>query len=98
MALLSTDTYAVRQVTFNGYGISGHQWLSEDGKYTFIALESVDTGRPGGIGWSTTQPGPSSRSGRTRVARGRTASSTSRKCCGSSNRPGRARALSPAPR
>jgi DNA-binding beta-propeller fold protein YncE len=50
MALLSTDTYAVRQVTFTGYGISGHQWLSEDGKYTFIALESVDPGRPGGIG------------------------------------------------
>ena len=50
MALLSTDTYAVRQVTFGGYGISGHQWLSEDGKYTFIALESLDTGRAGGIG------------------------------------------------
>jgi DNA-binding beta-propeller fold protein YncE len=50
MALMSTETYAVRQVTFQGYGISGHQWLSANGKYTFIALESADTSRPGGIG------------------------------------------------
>jgi len=50
LALMSTDTRAVRQVTFQGYGISGHQWLSENGKYTFIALESLTTDRPGAIG------------------------------------------------
>jgi DNA-binding beta-propeller fold protein YncE len=50
MALMDTDTLAVRKVTFNGYGISGHQWLSADGKYTFIALEAAVTNRPGAIG------------------------------------------------
>jgi DNA-binding beta-propeller fold protein YncE len=50
LALMSTDTRAVRQVTFQGYGISGHQWLSENGTYTFIALESLTTDRPGAIG------------------------------------------------
>ena len=50
LALMNTDTHAVRQVTFQGYGISGHQWLSENGKYTFIALESLTTDRPGAIG------------------------------------------------
>ena len=49
MALVRTDTYAVRQVTFDGYGISGHQWLSDDGKYTFIALEAAVTTQPGAI-------------------------------------------------
>ena len=50
LALMSTDTRVVRPVTFQGYGISGHQWLSENGKYTFIALESLTTDRPGAIG------------------------------------------------
>jgi DNA-binding beta-propeller fold protein YncE len=50
MALMDTDTRAVRKVTFNGYAISGHQWLSPDGRYTYIALESAVTNRPGAIG------------------------------------------------
>jgi DNA-binding beta-propeller fold protein YncE len=50
LALLSTDSRAVRHVTFQGYGISGHQWLSDNGKYTFIALEALTTDRRGAIG------------------------------------------------
>jgi DNA-binding beta-propeller fold protein YncE len=49
MALMNTESYAVRQITFDGYGISGHQWLSDDGKLTFIALESAVTTQPGAI-------------------------------------------------
>ena len=49
MALMDTETLAVRPVTFVGYGISGHQWLSPGGRYTFIALESTVTIRPGAI-------------------------------------------------
>ena len=49
MALMDTDTLEVRFVGFAGYGISGHEWLSANGKYTFIALESVDTTKPGAI-------------------------------------------------
>jgi DNA-binding beta-propeller fold protein YncE len=41
MALMDTDTLEVRFVTFPGYGISGHEWLSANGKFTFIALESL---------------------------------------------------------
>ena len=50
MALMDTETLAVRPVAFPGYSISGHEWLSANGKYTFIALESPATIRPGGIG------------------------------------------------
>lgn len=50
MALMDTDTREVRTVTFPGYGISGHEWLSANGKSTFIALESLDPGRPGAVG------------------------------------------------
>ena len=50
MALMDTDSLAVRHVTFPGYGISGHEWLSANGKYTYIALESLDTTKPGAIG------------------------------------------------
>jgi DNA-binding beta-propeller fold protein YncE len=49
MALMDTGTFAVRHVTFQGYGISGHQWLSASGKYTFIALEALATTGPGAI-------------------------------------------------
>ena len=49
MALVDTETLAVRHVTFQGYGISGHQWLSPNGRYTFIALESAVTTAPGAI-------------------------------------------------
>jgi DNA-binding beta-propeller fold protein YncE len=50
MALMDTGTLQVRTVTFPGYGISGHEWLSANGKYTFIALESLDPTRPGAVG------------------------------------------------
>jgi YVTN family beta-propeller protein len=50
MALMDTGTLEVRFVTFPGYGISGHEWLSANGKYTFIALESLDLTGHGGIG------------------------------------------------
>jgi DNA-binding beta-propeller fold protein YncE len=49
MALMDTETLAVRHVTFPGYGISGHEWLSANGKYTFIALEALVTTQPGAI-------------------------------------------------
>jgi DNA-binding beta-propeller fold protein YncE len=50
MALMDTRTLEVRPVTFSGYGISGHQDLTRDGRFTFIALESTVTIRPGAIG------------------------------------------------
>jgi DNA-binding beta-propeller fold protein YncE len=49
LALLDTRSLDVRPVTFQGYGISGHQWLTPDGRFTFIALESTATIRPGSI-------------------------------------------------
>jgi DNA-binding beta-propeller fold protein YncE len=50
MALMDTATLDVRFVNFAGFGISGHEWLSANGKYTFIALESPDVTKPGAIG------------------------------------------------
>jgi DNA-binding beta-propeller fold protein YncE len=41
MALMDTETLEVRSVTFPGFGISGHEWLSANGKFTFIALEAL---------------------------------------------------------
>jgi DNA-binding beta-propeller fold protein YncE len=49
MALMDTRTLSVRPITFMGYGISGHQWLSPNGHLTYIALESAVTTRPGAI-------------------------------------------------
>jgi DNA-binding beta-propeller fold protein YncE len=49
MALMNTETLEVRPVTFPGYGISGHQWLAANGKFTYIALESMDSTKPGAI-------------------------------------------------
>jgi DNA-binding beta-propeller fold protein YncE len=49
MALFDTETREVRHVTFPGYGISGHQWLSANGKFTYIALESAVPTNPGAI-------------------------------------------------
>ncbi|HYT51987.1 MAG TPA: YncE family protein [Gaiellaceae bacterium] len=49
MALMDTDTLDARFVSFPGYGISGHQWLSANGEHTFIALESLVTTQPGAI-------------------------------------------------
>ena len=50
MSLMDTETLEVRYVTFPGYGISGHEWLSANGKFTFIALESLDLTKSGAIG------------------------------------------------
>lgn len=49
MALMDTDSLDVRFVTFPDYGISGHEWLSANSRYTFIALESMDAAKPGAI-------------------------------------------------
>jgi YVTN family beta-propeller protein len=49
LALMDTDTLEVRFVSFPGYGISGHEWLSANGKYTFLALESTNLTKPGAI-------------------------------------------------
>lgn len=43
MALVDTDTLAVSQVSLPGT-TTGHQWLSANGRFTFIAVES-----PGGV-------------------------------------------------
>jgi hypothetical protein len=50
MALMDTDTLEVRFMTFGDYAISGHEWLSANGRYTFIALESLDLAKAGAIG------------------------------------------------
>ena len=50
LALMDTASLRVRPVVFAGYGISGHQWLSANGKYTYVALESTDVTKPGAIG------------------------------------------------
>jgi YVTN family beta-propeller protein len=50
MALMDTLTGTVRSVTFPDYGISGHQWLSATGRFTYIALENADLTQPGAIG------------------------------------------------
>jgi DNA-binding beta-propeller fold protein YncE len=49
MALMDTATLDVRHIVFPGYSISGHEWLSANGVYTLIALESANTGLPGAI-------------------------------------------------
>jgi YVTN family beta-propeller protein len=49
MALMDTRTRDVRWVDFPGYAISGHEWLSPNGKRTYIALENTDTTKPGAI-------------------------------------------------
>ncbi|MGH3042021.1 MAG: YncE family protein [Gaiellaceae bacterium] len=43
MALVDTRSLSVRHVSLTG-STTGHQWLSADGRYTFIAVES-----PGGV-------------------------------------------------
>jgi DNA-binding beta-propeller fold protein YncE len=49
MALMDTETLTVRFVTFPGYSISGHEWVSANSKFTYIALESLDVAKPGAI-------------------------------------------------
>jgi DNA-binding beta-propeller fold protein YncE len=52
LAFMDTHTLAVRPVKVDGHGISGHEWLSRDGKVTFIALES-----PGSLAAIDTETG-----------------------------------------
>lgn len=40
LAFMDTATLAVRSVTVAAHGISGHEWLSSNGKLVFVALES----------------------------------------------------------
>lgn len=40
LAFMDTETLAVRKVTVATHGISGHEWLSANGKFAFVALES----------------------------------------------------------
>jgi DNA-binding beta-propeller fold protein YncE len=44
ISLMDTETFAVRLVNIPGHTTTGHHWLSADGKYTFVAVET-----PGGL-------------------------------------------------
>jgi len=44
ISLMDTETFAVRLVNVPGHGTTGHHWLSSDGRYTYVAVES-----PGGL-------------------------------------------------
>lgn len=44
ISLMDTETFAVRLVDIPGHATTGHHWLSANGKYTFVAVES-----PGGL-------------------------------------------------
>lgn len=43
LAFLDTRTLAVRQVTIGSHGVSGHQWLSANSKFVFVAMEAPGT-------------------------------------------------------
>jgi YVTN family beta-propeller protein len=44
ISLMDTDSFAVQLVNIPGHTTTGHHWLSANGKYTFVAVES-----PGGL-------------------------------------------------
>jgi hypothetical protein len=44
ITFMDTESFATRIVTIPGHTTTGHHWLSADGKYTFVAVES-----PGGL-------------------------------------------------
>jgi DNA-binding beta-propeller fold protein YncE len=44
ISLLDTNTFAVQPILIPGHTTTGHHWLSRDGKFTFVAVES-----PGGL-------------------------------------------------
>lgn len=52
LAFMDTETLAVRNLTIAGHGISGHEWLSANGKFTFVALEA-----PGALAVVDTETG-----------------------------------------
>ncbi len=49
VAFLDTRSLEVSHVTAAGYGISGHQWLSDNDRYTFIAMEGATAAQPGAL-------------------------------------------------
>jgi DNA-binding beta-propeller fold protein YncE len=40
ITLLDTHSFATQTVTIPGHGTTGHHWLSANGRYTFVAVES----------------------------------------------------------
>ena len=44
ISLMDTHSFAVQLVNIPGHTTTGHHWLSANGKYTFVAVES-----PGGL-------------------------------------------------
>lgn len=52
LAFMDTETLAVRKLTVAGHGISGHEWLSANAKFTFVALEA-----PGSLAIVDTETG-----------------------------------------
>lgn len=44
ISLMDTETFSVRMVNIPGHTTTGHQWLSANGTYTFVAVEG-----PGGL-------------------------------------------------
>jgi DNA-binding beta-propeller fold protein YncE len=44
VSLMDTGTFAVRIVTIPGHTTTGHHWFSEDGRFSFVAVEG-----PGGL-------------------------------------------------
>ncbi len=44
ISLMDTETFTVQLVGIPGHSTTGHHWLSANGKYTFVAVES-----PGGL-------------------------------------------------
>ena len=44
ITLLDTHSFAVQIVTIPGHAVTGHHWLSANGNYSFVAVES-----PGGL-------------------------------------------------
>jgi DNA-binding beta-propeller fold protein YncE len=47
ITLLDTHSFAVQIVTIDGHSTTGHHWLSANGRYTFVAVESGT--RPAGL-------------------------------------------------
>ena len=43
--VVNLRTYAVKKIVFTGVRVAGHNWLSANGRYTFVSLDD-----PGGVG------------------------------------------------
>ena len=55
VSFLDTASFAVRIATIPGHTLAGHHWLSANGKFTFVAAESV--GAPGSLVVMDTESG-----------------------------------------